>query len=169
MTRPIPRTSRRPMEKRGIKSGGGALKALPDLKKPVSKDAGFSFNGNEGAAGGREMENLTSEKCTACRPDAPKVTLAEIQELKPQIPNWKLLDKDGVPMLERAFPFKEYAQTLAFAMKVGELAEQEGHHPALLIEWGKVTVSWWTHKIRGLHRNDFISAAKTDGIYKRMV
>ena len=67
--------------------------------------------------------------------------------------------------LERAFKFRTFAQALAFTNKVGEVAELEGHHPALLTEWGKVTVTWWTHKIRGLHKNDFICAAKTDELF----
>jgi len=108
------------------------------------------------------MPSLTSEKCVACRRDAPRVTEAEIAELKPQIPDWEMTERDGIPRLERVFPFPDFGQALAFTVRVGELAEAEGHHPALLTEWGRVTVSWWTHKIRGLHRNDFVMAAKTD-------
>ena len=66
--------------------------------------------------------------------------------------------------LEKTFKFKNFRQALEFTNTVGELAEQEDHHPAILTEWGRVTVAWWTHKIRGLHRNDFIMAAKTDSI-----
>ena len=105
---------------------------------------------------------LTEQRCTACRRDAPKVSEAEIAELTPQIPDWELLEEDGIPRLRRVFLFGNFAEAMAFANRVGELAEAEGHHPALLVEWGRVTVSWWTHKIRGLHRNDFIAAAKTD-------
>jgi 4a-hydroxytetrahydrobiopterin dehydratase len=111
------------------------------------------------------MADLTREKCVACRRDAPRVTDAEIAELAPEIPDWKMLSPDGVPRLERAFGFPDFAAALAFTNRVGELAESEGHHPALLTEWGRVTVEWWTHKIRGLHRNDFIMAAKTDEVY----
>jgi 4a-hydroxytetrahydrobiopterin dehydratase len=70
-----------------------------------------------------------------------------------------------VKHLEKEFKFDNFVHALAFTNKIGELAEEEGHHPALLTEWGKVTVSWWTHKIRGLHRNDFIMAAKSDQTY----
>ena len=111
------------------------------------------------------MTELTQEKCVACRADAPKVTDAEIAELRPRIPEWELAERDGIPRLERRFRFKNFAEALAFTVRVGELAEGEGHHPAILTEWGRVTVSWWTHKIRGLHRNDFIMAAKTDQVY----
>lgn len=112
------------------------------------------------------MAQLTEMKCVACRKGAPTVTDAEIAELKPQIPDWQIVEREGMKRLERVFPFKNFAQALAFTDKVGALAEEEGHHPAILTEWGKVTVTWWTHKIKGLHRNDFIMAAKTDQIYQ---
>ena len=111
------------------------------------------------------MNDLAQQKCEACRVGAPKVTEAEIAELKPRIPDWLLLARDDIPRLERTFEFKDFAEALAFTNKVGELADREGHHPAILTEWGKVAVSWWTHKIRGLHRNDFIMAAKCDQLY----
>lgn len=110
------------------------------------------------------MSILTKEKCVACRKDAPRVTESEIAELKPQIPDWQIIERDGIPRLERVFRFPDFAQALAFTVKVGDVAEADDHHPALLTEWGRVTVTWWTHKIRGLHRNDFIMAAKTDAI-----
>ena len=110
------------------------------------------------------MTDLTSEKCTACRADAPRVTEAETAELLPKIPEWRVEEVDGEKRLTRAYPFKDFAGALAFTNRVGAIAEEEGHHPALLTEWGKVTVSWWTHKIRGLHRNDFLMAAKTDAL-----
>jgi 4a-hydroxytetrahydrobiopterin dehydratase len=111
-------------------------------------------------------EALTAEKCVACRRDAPTVTDAEFAELHPQVPEWELVELDGVKRLRRVFPFDDFAQALEFTQTVGEAAEAEGHHPALLTEWGRVTVSWWTHKIKGLHRNDFIMAAKTDALYQ---
>jgi 4a-hydroxytetrahydrobiopterin dehydratase len=76
-----------------------------------------------------------------------------------------VVEHDGIARLERAFGFPTFADALAFTNRVGTLAEAEGHHPALLTEWGRVTVTWWTHKIRGLHRNDFIMAAKTDALF----
>ena len=110
------------------------------------------------------MSALTTEKCIACRRDAPLVTQGEIHELKPQIPQWKLLEREDIQRLERVFPFPDFAKALAFTNRVGALAEAEGHHPAILTEWGRVTVTLWTHKIRGLHRNDFIMAAKIDSL-----
>ena len=108
------------------------------------------------------MDTLTQMKCVACRKGEPTVTDAEIAEFHPQVPEWQIVERDGIKRLERVFKFDNFVQALAFANKVGELAEAEGHHPALLVEWGRVTVQWWTHKIKGLHRNDFIMAAKTD-------
>ncbi len=87
-------------------------------------------------------------------------------ELRREVPAWAVVEREGVPRLERTFPFRNFAEALRFTNRVGELAEEEGHHPALLTEWGKVTVAWWTHKIRGLHRNDFVMAAKTDRLYE---
>src|SRR5712692_9897788 len=110
------------------------------------------------------MRTLFAERCVACRRDSPRVTAAEIAEVKPEVPDWRLLERDGIARLERIFDFPSFADALAFTNRVGALAEAESHHPALLTEWGRVTVTWWTHKIRGLHRNDFIMAAKTDAL-----
>lgn len=107
---------------------------------------------------------LAQEKCTACRADAPKLGASEITELSREVSDWKVVEVEGVPRLERVFTFPDFAGALAFTDRVGAVAEAEGHHPALLTEWGKVTVSWWTHKIRGLHRNDFVMAARTDAL-----
>jgi 4a-hydroxytetrahydrobiopterin dehydratase len=110
------------------------------------------------------MSALANDKCTACRRDSPRVTEAEISELKPMIPEWALVERDGIQRLERVFRFTNFAEALSFTNRVGELAEEQGHHPAILTEWGRVTVTMWTHKIRGLHRNDFIMAAKIDSL-----
>jgi 4a-hydroxytetrahydrobiopterin dehydratase len=108
------------------------------------------------------MSELSEMKCTACRGDEPTLTDAEIAELRPQVPEWHVVQREGIKRLERVFRFRNFAEALAFTNRVGEQAEKEGHHPALLTEWGRVTVTWWTHKIGGLHRNDFIMAAQTD-------
>jgi len=107
-------------------------------------------------------------KCVACRGGEPTVTEKEISEYSPKIPNWSLIQIDGVDRLEYTFRFKNFIDSLAFTNLVGKAAEEEDHHPALLTEWGRVTVSWWTHKIKGLHKNDFIMAAKTDIIYSEI-
>jgi 4a-hydroxytetrahydrobiopterin dehydratase len=111
------------------------------------------------------MERLAQMTCVACRKDAPRATTAEIAEFHPQVPDWDIVEIDGIERLRRSFRFDDFAQALEFTDKVGELAEREGHHPALLTEWGRTTVTWWTHKIRGLHRNDFVMAAKTEELY----
>ena len=114
------------------------------------------------------MPPLAQERCIACRRDSPSVTPEEIAALHPQAPEWQLIDRDSIPKLDRTFRFRDFAQALAFTSRVGELAEEEGHHPLLTTEWGRVRVAWWTHKIRNLHRNDFVMAAKTDEIYVSM-
>ncbi|NJL69036.1 MAG: 4a-hydroxytetrahydrobiopterin dehydratase [Microcoleus sp. SM1_3_4] len=110
------------------------------------------------------MSNLSQEKCAACRANSPRVTPYEIAKLTPQIPEWNLMEKNGIPQLERTYKLPDFKSAIAFTNRVSEIAETEGHHPAILTEWGKVTVTWWTHAIAGLHRNDFIMAAKTDAI-----
>ena len=114
------------------------------------------------------MEALGELSCVACRSDAPTVTEAEIAELRPQVPEWEIVEQEGIKKLRRAFRFDDFAKPLAFTNALGELAEEEGHHPALLTEWGRTTVTWWTHKIKGLHRNDFVMAAKADELYRRI-
>ncbi len=115
------------------------------------------------------MSALSQAHCEACRADAPQVSAEELTELIRQTPDWRLENRDGILQLEKSFPFRNFAQALAFTNAVGALAESEGHHPALLTEWGKVTVTWWSHKIRGLHRNDFIMAAHTDELLAKDV
>jgi 4a-hydroxytetrahydrobiopterin dehydratase len=113
------------------------------------------------------MEELARMRCVACRRDAPNATEAEIAKFHPQVSGWEIVEQDGVRQLTRVFSFDDFGKALKFANTVGELAEEERHHPRLLTEWGQTTVMWWTHKIRGLHRNDFIMAAKTDELYRR--
>ncbi len=111
------------------------------------------------------MTALAAERCVACRPDAPHVAGTEVAALLREIPDWRIIERDGVRRLERVFTFRDFAQALAFTNRVGAVAESEGHHPALTTEWGRVTVAWWTHAIGGLHRNDFVMAAKTDAAF----
>ena len=110
------------------------------------------------------MSELTEMTCEACRFDAPKATDEERAEFSRQIPDWEVVTVDGVERLKRQYKLKNYRQALDFTNRIGEMAEQEDHHPLIVLEWGKVTMEWWTHKIGGLHRNDFISAAKTDSL-----
>ncbi|MBA1205029.1 4a-hydroxytetrahydrobiopterin dehydratase [Pseudomonas capeferrum] len=110
------------------------------------------------------MNALNQAHCEACHADAPKVSDEELAQLIRQIPEWSPMVRDGVMQLERVFLFKNFKHALAFTNAVGVIAEAEGHHPGLLTEWGKVTVTWWSHSIKGLHRNDFIMAARTDEV-----
>ncbi|MCE8015425.1 4a-hydroxytetrahydrobiopterin dehydratase [Halomonas sp. MCCC 1A17488] len=108
------------------------------------------------------MTELSEQQCEACSWDAPHVSDDEIETLKRDIPEWSLVERDGIKQLERVYKFRNFKQALAFTNRVGEIAEEAGHHPALLTEWGKVTVTWWSHEMKGLHKNDFILAARTD-------
>ena len=110
------------------------------------------------------MSELITQSCEACRADAPRVSDQELIELSKEIPAWTNLSRNGVLQLERSFKFKNFRDALAFTNRVGEMAEQQGHHPDIYTAWGKVTVTWWSHSIKGLHKNDFICAAKTDSL-----
>ncbi|MDO4433127.1 MAG: 4a-hydroxytetrahydrobiopterin dehydratase [Alysiella sp.] len=110
------------------------------------------------------MSELKQQQCEACRADAPKVSDDELPELMRHIPDWQPIVMDGILQLQREFKFKNFKQAMAFSNRLADLAEAEGHHPGILTEWGKVTVTWWSHSIKGLHRNDFIMAAKTDAL-----
>lgn len=110
------------------------------------------------------MDELTAMKCEACQAGAPPATEAEKAAFLVDHPDWEVVHADSVPQLKRVFAFPNFREALTFTQKVGELAEAEDHHPAILTEWGRVTVLWWTHKIKNLHRNDLIAAAKTEAL-----
>ena len=107
------------------------------------------------------MNDLSSQSCEACQIDAPKVTQDQIQVLLSEINGWVLIE-EPINKIQKIFSFKSYKDSVNFSNKVASLADDEDHHPQIVLEWGKVTVIWWSHKIEGLHKNDFICAAKTD-------
>ncbi len=107
------------------------------------------------------MNDLSSQSCEACQIDAPKVPQDQIQILLSEINGWFLID-EPINKIQKIFSFKSYKDSVDFSNKVASLADDEDHHPQIVLEWGKVTVIWWSHKIEGLHKNDFICAAKTD-------
>ena len=108
-----------------------------------------------------KMDHLLEMKVTPVRAGNPALTDRQIADFLTQVPGWELKEADGQKILERVFKFKNFTEAIAFTDRVAALAEQEDHHPRIVTEWGKVTVQWWTHVIRGLHTNDFIMAART--------
>ena len=114
------------------------------------------------------MSDLAKQGLEACIADTPSVVSEEVKQLKNQLPDWHIVEKQGQLQLEKLYEFPDFQQAIAFTRAVGDLAESQGHHPTLLTEWGKVTVSWWTHAIAGLHKNDYIMAAKTDEIREKL-
>jgi len=112
------------------------------------------------------MSELVQLHCIRATPGTARLDPKEINRLFPQIHDWQIIEKDNVPRLEKIFRFKDFNEALIFTNRVGQIAEAENHHPAVLTEWGKVTVSWWTHAIHGLQLNDFIMAARTDDLMK---
>jgi 4a-hydroxytetrahydrobiopterin dehydratase len=107
-------------------------------------------------------EDLAEKTCTACRGGTPPLSREEAERLHEQVPAWTLAD--DARKIERKFTFRNFRDALAFVNQVGELAEAEGHHPDIHFGWGYAAVSLHTHKIKGLHENDFIMAAKIDRI-----
>lgn len=113
------------------------------------------------------MINLAAGHCVACRGDVPSLGESEISELRIHVSQWEIITQDGVLRLQRVFKLKDFLEAVNFANKIAVISEEQGHHPLMITEWGRVTVQWWTHKVRGLHRNDFIMAAKTDELLGR--
>jgi 4a-hydroxytetrahydrobiopterin dehydratase len=113
------------------------------------------------------IEDLSEKTCSACQAGAPQASDAEITVALKNLPEWSVIQVDGIKQLTRAYKFKNFVGALNFTNAIGAVAEEFNHHPALLTEWGKVTVTWWTHKIKGLHENDLIMAAKTEKIFNQ--
>jgi len=111
------------------------------------------------------VAELQSQSCEACKIDAPRLTDAEITNLISEINDWDLI-QEPVKQIKKIFSFPDYQSGVNFLNAVATMADQEDHHPEIVLEWGKVTVIWWSHKIKGLHKNDFICASKTDNLYQ---
>ena len=114
------------------------------------------------------MNELSEKSCSACREGAPQATEIEIAEALKNLPEWSVIQVNGINQMTRVYKFKNFVSALEFTNTVAAVAEEFNHHPALLTEWGKVTVTWWTHKIKGLHENDLIMAAKTEKLFQRI-
>ncbi len=110
---------------------------------------------------------LVDEHCVRVTRSAKRITESERDALLDQIPDWRCVIRDDIERLERVFRFADFAGALEFTNRLGAQAQAEDHHPAILTEWGRVTVGWWTHVVGGLHRNDFVMAAHTDRVYPR--
>lgn len=111
------------------------------------------------------MDRLSEKTCSACRADSPLMSAEALHDALTELPDWAVEAVAGINQLTRVYPFNNFVNAMSFTQAVGALAEEYGHHPALLTEWGKVKVSWWTHKIKGLHENDVIMAAKTERLF----
>jgi len=111
------------------------------------------------------LTDLTKQKCEACTIDAPLVDKKRYTELLKDLDSWEIIYGD-VNILSKTYLFDSYEESVKFSMDIAKLAENEDHHPAILLEWGSVRVQWWSHKIKGLHMNDFICAAKTEALVK---
>lgn len=112
------------------------------------------------------MTDLASLECVPCRGGEKPLDGEEIDAYLKDVPGWQVMEKRGIQRLVKSYDFDNFREALSFTNRVGEIAEEVDHHPLLETAWGEVKVSWWTHVINGLHRNDFIMAARTDHLYQ---
>ncbi len=112
------------------------------------------------------MTELARKKCVPCEGGVEPLGSEAIEEYHRQVPGWSVVEEDGQKRLRRTYELDDFEQALALTNRIGEAAEEQGHHPVLVTEYGKLTVTWWTHAIGGLHDNDFVMAAKTDEIHE---
>jgi 4a-hydroxytetrahydrobiopterin dehydratase len=112
------------------------------------------------------MSDLSKRKIVPVGKDSASVNDRQIPVYLEQLPGWQIVDREGIPRLEKSFSFKDFQGALDFTNQVGALAEKMDHHPAILVSWGRAAVSWWTHVIGGLHENDFSMAARTEELYR---
>ena len=110
---------------------------------------------------------LNTMTCEPCRVGGKTVTRTEADEWLGELPGWRLIHERGIDKLECEYRFPGWDGAMAFATRISDLAREQDHHPSMLVEWGRVTLRWWTHKIGGLHRNDFVMAAKSDDIARK--
>jgi 4a-hydroxytetrahydrobiopterin dehydratase len=115
------------------------------------------------------MTELDQMHCSVITSTTPRLSDRELSQYQAQLPDWEIYKNEGELRLEKIFQFKDFLQAVNFTNQVARIANEEDHHPTILTEWGKVTVTWWTHKIGGLHLNDFIMAAKTDQLSEKPV
>ena len=108
-------------------------------------------------------EALADKKCVPCRGSVPPLKGEELKKIHDNVPEWQVVSEHH---LHREFRFPDFKQALEFVNRVGAIAEQEGHHPDILLAWGKVGITLWTHTIDGLTESDFILAAKIDRLAK---
>ncbi|MFQ5778146.1 MAG: 4a-hydroxytetrahydrobiopterin dehydratase [Terriglobia bacterium] len=108
------------------------------------------------------MAELASKTCVPCRGGVPPLKGEELDRLQEQVKAWSVIEEHHI---SKTFTFPDFRQALEFVQQVGELAEEQGHHPDITLSWGKVEIVLWTHKINGLTESDFILAAKTDRLY----
>ena len=114
------------------------------------------------------MTDLSQQTCSVCEIGTPTLPDDQQIELLKDLDGWDI-DRTNISRLVKVFKFKNYKQPLEFANLIASLAESQNHHPKIIIEWGEVTLEWWSHEIKGLHKNDFICAAKSDKFYDKPI
>lgn len=114
------------------------------------------------------MDQLSKQNCEACNVNAKMLSVNEIDTLMSEVEGWELIVDSNVHKLKRVFHTNNFIQAISFTNSIADIAETESHHPQIIVEYSSVTVLWWTHKINGLHKNDFIMASKTSLLYQQV-
>jgi 4a-hydroxytetrahydrobiopterin dehydratase len=114
----------------------------------------------------RTLKDYTNKNCVACSINAQIVEKEALSQFLNFHPDWELTEILNIPQINRVYRFSKYLSGVSFVNRIAELAENEGHHPDILLEYNKVTVRWWSHKIKNIHENDLIMAAKSDFLFK---
>jgi 4a-hydroxytetrahydrobiopterin dehydratase len=112
------------------------------------------------------LEELASKPIQVYQKEEKPIAEDLISDYLAGLPNWGIIEREGIPRLECSFQFKDFQSALDFTNRIGAIAEETDHHPAILVSWGRAAVSWWTHFVKGLHQNDFIMAARTELIFQ---
>lgn len=112
------------------------------------------------------MSELANEQCSACKVGAPTVDTDEARQLLLEIPDWAIVTIKDIALLRREYKFNNFISAQAYVNSVAAMAEERQHHPEITFGWGYARLTWYTHKIKGLHRNDFVCAAKSDQLFK---
>lgn len=137
-----------------------------DVLRPLRQWHKIGANGTtiKRLVDGSMTEQLADKKCVPCRPGVPPLNARQISGFHEKVSQWVIV---GEHHIQRTFRFPDFKQALRFVNQVGEIAEEDGHHPDMLLTWGKVDITIWTHAINGLTENDFILAAKIDRLMSK--
>ena len=115
------------------------------------------------------MKEYSKLSCEACDSNSSPLSPVEIESLMVSFTEWQLVEVDGIQQIQATFKTQNFENSVAFTNLLAQVSDHENHHPRIILEYSSVTVEWWSHSIKGLHKNDFIMAAKTEDIYQTKI